>query len=52
MEEEKNYFTKRVGTVADFLNAKVQIDKRGKLATKQKGSNQNISTVNGKKRAG
>ena len=27
--KKKNYFTKRVGTVADSVNAKVQIDERG-----------------------
>ena len=50
--KKKNYFSKRVGTVADSVNAKVQIDETGKLATKRKGSNANASRVNGKKKRG
>ena len=50
--KKKNYFTKRVGTVADSVNRKVQIDETGKLATKRKGSNANASRVNGKKKRG
>ena len=51
-KEEKLLHEKSVGTVADSVNAKVQIDETGKLATKRKGCNANTSRVNGKKKRG
>ena len=47
--KKKNYFTKRVGTFADSVNAKVIVDETGEVTTKRKRSKAPLSQLYGKK---
>ena len=47
--KKKNYFTKRVGTFADSVNAKVIVEETGEITTKRKRSKAPLSQMHGKK---
>ncbi len=48
--KKKNYFTKRVGTVADSVNAKVIVDETGEVTTNRKRPKAQVSKMYGKKK--
>ena len=46
----KNYYTKRVGTVADSNNAKVVVNETGEVTTSRKRSTAQVSKIDNKKK--
>ena len=48
--KRKNYYTKRVGTVADSKNAKVAVNETGEVTTSQKRSKAQASRIDNRKK--
>ena len=48
--KRKNYYTKRVGTVADSNNAKVVVNETGEVTTSRKRSTAQVSKIDNKKK--
>ena len=48
--KRKNYYTKRVGTVADSKNAKVVVNETGEVTTSQKRSKAQVSRIDNRKK--